>query len=147
MNERHGFFSSPGFYHFAADVVLVVHFAFVIFVLFGLIAIWAGGLFRWNWVRNIRFRLTHIAAIGIVVAESLGGVICPLTTWENKLRELAGGGGEYEGSFVQHWVHRLMFFEASPTTFTIIYVVFFLAVIASFWAVKPRWRKSVSGTP
>ncbi|MEY2407523.1 MAG: hypothetical protein QOF48_193 [Verrucomicrobiota bacterium] len=129
---------SLSFYDLLADLVLVVHFAFVLFVLLGLIAIWVGGLLRWSWVRHFWFRLAHVLAIGIVVAESVGGMVCPLTTWEDKLRRLAGGGEFYGGSFVQYWVHRLMFFEASRSTFTIIYVTFFTTVLASFWFVKPR---------
>jgi hypothetical protein len=123
---------------FLADIVLVVHFAFVLFVLLGLIAIWVGGLLRWSWVRNFWFRLSHVLAIGIVVAESVGGMVCPLTTLEKNLRYAATGGETYADSFMQHWIHQLMFFEASQATFTTIYVIFFAAVLASFWVVKPR---------
>ena len=136
------------FYGILADLVLVVHFAFVLFVLLGLLAIWTGRFLRWSWVRNFWFRLAHLLAIGIVVAESVGGVVCPLTTWEDKLRRLAGGGDHYAGSFLQHWVHRAMFFDCGESTFTIIYVVFFTAVLASFWVVKPRGpRRNAPGSP
>jgi len=74
-----------------------------------------------------------------VAAESLAGIVCPLTIWENNLRLLAEGGEPYEGSFVQHWLRRVMFFEASESTFTILYVLFFAAVALSVWLVKPRW--------
>jgi hypothetical protein len=77
--------------------------------------------------------------MAVVVVESLGGVVCPLTTWEAKLRVLAGGGGIYAGSFIQHWVHCLMFFDASERTFTSIYVAFFAVVVASVFLVRPRW--------
>jgi hypothetical protein len=43
------------------------------------------------------------------------------------------------GSFVQHWLHRAMFFEASESTFTIFYILFFAAVASSLWLVKPHW--------
>ena len=122
-----------------ADVILVIHFAFVAFVIVGLLAVWAGRFLRWAWVRNFWFRLAHVVAIGIVVGEAVGGVECPLTTWEAKLREQAGTTGVYEGTFLQHWVHRLMFFESSEATFTAIYLVFFALVVGSFWFVRPRW--------
>ena len=127
------------FYGLLADAVLVVHFAFVAFVVLGLLAVWAGRFLRWSWVRNFWFRLAHLLAIGIVVGEALGGVICPLTAWEARLRELAGATGDHQGSFIQYWVHRLMFFEASQGVFTGIYVLFFALVVASAWWVKPRW--------
>jgi len=133
--------TQAAFYRLLADVILVVHFAFVVFVVGGLVAVWAGRFLRWAWVRNAWFRLAHLLAIGIVAGEAVGGVICPLTTWEARLRETAGEMGVYQGSFIQHWVHRLMFFEASERTFTVIYVAFFALVLASFWWVKPCWPR------
>jgi hypothetical protein len=64
-----------------ADAVLIVHFLFVLFVVGGLLAIWAGALIGWVWVRNLRFRVAHLAAILFVMAESLVGIACPLTVW------------------------------------------------------------------
>jgi hypothetical protein len=129
----------PGVHSLLADLVLIVHFAFVAFVVVGLLLVWLGWACRWQFVRNLWFRLVHLLAIGVVAAESLAGMVCPLTTWENQLRLLAGGGQRYEGSFVQHWLHRLMFFEASERTFTVLYLLFFAAVALSFWFVRPRW--------
>jgi hypothetical protein len=128
-----------GVYSLLADLILILHFAFVVFVVAGLLLVWVGWRCRWRFVRNFWFRLAHLLAIGVVAAESLAGMVCPLTTWENNLRLLAGRGGNYEGSFVQHWLHRLMFFDASESTFTIFYVLFFAAVGLSLWLVKPRW--------
>lgn len=121
-----------------ADLVLVVHFAFVAFVLLGLILIWTGYFLRWEFVRNFWFRLAHLLAIAVVAAEALLNIVCPLTVWENQLRAL-GGSGQYEESFVEHWLHKLMFFHADKWVFTASYVAFFLAVALSFWVVKPRW--------
>jgi len=125
-------------YALLADLILILHFAFVAFVVAGLLVILVGWLCRWQFVRNFWFRLAHLLAIGVVAAESLAGFVCPLTIWENNLRLLAGGGQRYQGSFVQHWLHRLMFFEASESTFTILYILFFTAVALSLWLVKPR---------
>jgi hypothetical protein len=55
------------------------------------------------------------------------------------LRLLAGGQTQYAGSFIQHWVSRLIFFDLDERVFTIIYITFFLAVALSFWQVPPRW--------
>lgn len=118
--------------------MLLVHFAFVAFVVLGLIVILLGGIRRWRFVRNFYFRAAHLVAIGCVVMESVAGVTCPLTTWENDLRLMAGGD-QYAGSFVQHWIHRVMFFQASEATFTIIYIAFFLVVVLSFFLVRPAW--------
>ena len=126
-------------YTLLADLILILHFAFVAFVVVGLLAVWVGWLCRWRFIRNFWFRLAHLLAIGVVAAESLAGFVCPLTIWENNLRLLAGGGERYQGSFVQHWLHRVMFFEASESTFTVLYILFFATVALSLWLVKPRW--------
>lgn len=121
-----------------ADLVLVVHAAFVGFVVFGLLLIWLGHVRGWSFVRNFWFRLAHLAAIAVVAGESLAGFICPLTAWESRLRLLAGGEQRYAGSFVQHWLHKVMFFELPESVFTVAYVTFFLVVALSLWRVPPR---------
>ena len=75
----------------AADVVVVLHAAYVSFVIFGQLAILVGILCRWAWVRNVWFRWLHLLAISIVVIESLLGIVCPLTTLEDWLRVRAFG--------------------------------------------------------
>lgn len=138
---------SPRLMIWLADLVAVVHFAFVAFVVVGLALIWIGKWRRWDWVANFWFRLSHLACIGVVVAESAFGITCPLTLWENQLRLPAGQDGLHAGSFIQHWVHKLMFFDLPSAVFTAAYAAFFVAVLASFWFVKPRWprRKPAPG--
>lgn len=122
-----------------ADAVLVVHAAFVAFVVVGFVLIWIGRFRRWGFVRNFWFRATHLAAIGAVAAESVAGFVCPLTTWEDRLRLLAGAEQRYPGSFIQHWLHRVIFFDISERVFTIVYLAFLLLVALSLWLVRPRW--------
>jgi hypothetical protein len=120
-----------------ADVIVVFHATYVSFVVFGLAAILLGIALRWSWVRNIWFRSIHLLTIGIVVGESLAGVPCPLTVWEARLRKAAGQTG-YTGDFLGHWVHRLIFFRPHPWAFTLIYTLFGLAVLVTFFAAPPR---------
>ena len=63
-----------------ADAVLLLHFGIVVFVVGGLVVIVAGNLRGWRWVNRWWWRLVHLAAILVVVAESWFGVMCPLTT-------------------------------------------------------------------
>jgi uncharacterized protein DUF2784 len=116
-----------------ADLILIVHFAFVLFVVGGLGVIWAGALARWDWVRDLRFRVAHLAAILFVAAEALAGIWCPLTVWEDALR-----GRADEKSFVARWIHRAMFYDLPEWMFTIAYCAFAAAVIATWWWVRPR---------
>lgn len=127
------------FYLGLADLILVVHAGFVAFVIIGLLLIWIGWLRHWAFVRNFWFRVAHLTAIGVVAAESLAGFVCPLTKWEDRLRLLASGEHRYQESFVQHWLHQVMFFELGERVFTIFYIAFFLAVALSLLWVPPRW--------
>ena len=126
------------YYRFLADLVVVVHGAFIGFVLVGMLLILLGIALRWRWVRNFWFRTLHFLAIGVVVAQALLGVLCPLTTLEKHLRGQAGQA-TYPGSFVAHWVHELIFYEAPPRVFTISYCLFGAAVLATLLLAPPRW--------
>ena len=125
-------------YRIAANVIAVVHFAFVVFVVLGLLLILLGAVRRWNWVRNFWFRLAHLLAILFVVGQVWCGVSCPLTVWEKQLRVLAKQPS-YEGDFIATWVHRLMFFSAPTWVFTLAYTLFGLAVLATFLFARPNW--------
>jgi hypothetical protein len=72
------------FYSSLADVILVLHGLIVLFIVGALPLIWLGGLRKWSFVRAFSFRLTHLLLIGVVAAESIFGIICPLTTWEDQ---------------------------------------------------------------
>ena len=116
-----------------ADVVLVIHFAFVLFVVGGLFLIWVGAARSWRWVRNFWFRVAHLAAILFVAGESVAGMVCPLTAWEDALR-----GRSHESSFIQRWVDRILYYDFPEWVFIVAYLLFALAVVITFIRVKPE---------
>lgn len=124
-----------------ADMIVVIHAAYVSFVVLGLAVILAGIVFRWSWVRNVWFRGIHLTMIAIVVIEALAGIPCPLTVWESRLRERAGQVG-YAGDFLGYWAHQLIFYRAEPWVFTLLYTAFGLAVAAAFILAPPRWPEA-----
>ena len=120
-----------------ADAVLLVHFAFVAFIVGGLALIWIGAAWHWRWVRNFRFRLTHLCAIGFVAIETVIGMACPLTIWEATLR------GEVSGhlTFIERLVAPILFFDLPPWVFTALHLGFAVLVALTFWLVPPYARK------
>ncbi len=130
-----------GLYSLLADTILVIHFAFVVFVVFGFVLILLGLLARWSWVHNRKFRITHLAAIGVVVLQAWLGQLCPLTVWENELRHLAGQSG-YTETFVEHWLHEVLFYQAEPWIFATIYTGFGVLVVL-VWCLGGRGKKDV----
>ena len=82
----------------AADAVLVLHFAFVLFVVLG-------GLFVLRWPR---VAWLHVPAALWGALIEFGGWICPLTPLENSLRQRGGERG-YAGGFIDHYVTSLIY--------------------------------------
>jgi Protein of Unknown function (DUF2784) len=88
-------------YRLLADAVVVLHFAFVLFVVLG-------GLFALRWPRAAWIHLP--AAVWGAGIEFVGG-ICPLTPLEIRLRRLGGEAG-YTGGFVEHYILPVLYPEA-----------------------------------
>jgi hypothetical protein len=86
------------FYRLSAEVVLLLHFAFIVFVLFGAVL-----AVRWRWVIA-----THLPAAAWGCFVELTGRICPLTYAENYLRHRAGQSGYSEG-FIEHYLLSVIY--------------------------------------
>lgn len=118
-----------------ADSILVLHALFIMFVVLSLFLIMIGIFRQWHWIKNLWFRLIHLLAIGFVVVESWLGSICPLTEWESRLRKAAGGVG-YSDSFIEHWLHKVIFYDLPSWIFTMTYTVFG-AIVLLVWILAP----------
>lgn len=118
-----------------ADALLAVHFGIAVFIVAGLLAVWAGKVFHWKFIFNPAFRYLHLAAILFVALEALLGVACPLTVWEDMLR-----GTMRPESFVGRWVHGLLYYRAPEWVFTTAYVAWAAATLVTLVLVPPRRR-------
>ena len=124
-------------YLILADFVLMLHVAVVVFVVGGLVLVVVGNVRGcWHWVNALWFRLLHLAAIAVVVAQTWLGITCPLTTLESWLR-LQAGQSSYNAGFIEHWLGQLLFYDAPSWAFTLVYSVFGLLVAASWWTFPP----------
>ena len=130
----------PDAYRLLADAVLLVHFAVVLFVVGGLALVFIGNSRHWRWVNSLLFRVVHLGTVGIVVAQTWLGELCPLTELESWLRQQAGEAA-YSTSFIEHWVQRLLYYQAPFWVFTLVYTVFGMLVAAAWWYYPPT-RKS-----
>ena len=133
----------PSPYVLLADIIAIIHFGYVAFVVLGLFVVLLGGLLRWSFVRNFWFRAIHLLMISVVILQSLIGKECPLTVWERDLRIAAGQSNVSEEAFVVRLVHQLMFFDFPPIVFTVGYCLFGLAVLGSWWLYSPHfpWKE------
>jgi hypothetical protein len=85
-------------YRLLADGLVVVHAAFVGFVV-------VGGLLVLKWPR---VAFVHVPAVAWGVVVELAGWVCPLTPLENQARE-AGGGIAYKGDFIEHYLLPVLY--------------------------------------
>jgi hypothetical protein len=81
-----------------ADVVQLIHFAWIGFAIFGALTI-----FRWRWMIWIHPPVLIWSALVMVM-----GWLCPLTPIEVHFRELAGQQG-YEGGFIEHYIAAVIY--------------------------------------
>jgi hypothetical protein len=121
-----------------ANVVLIAHALFVAVVLFSVPLIVVGSWRRWEWVHNPWFRIIHLLMITYVAAESILGVMCPLTVWENGLRAKAGQRANSNADFIAQWLDWLLFYHFPPWIFTMGYATFGLMVLGLFYLVPLR---------
>ena len=92
-------------YRILADVVLLGHLGFILFVVLGGIAV------RWRrWMA-----IVHLPSAAYGAAIEHWGWICPLTPMENRLRALAGDRG-YTGGFVEHYLVPIVYPENLSAT-------------------------------
>jgi hypothetical protein len=124
----------PPVFSFLADLVLVTHLAFAVFVaLGGLLAL------RWSFVRWI-----HLPAAVWGAAIEFGGWICPLTPLENWLRVRAGRTA-YEGDFVARYVLPVLYPEGLARDAQLVLGLLVVVINAAvYWVVFRRASRSAS---
>jgi hypothetical protein len=122
-----------------ADLVLLLHALVVVFVVAALLLTVIGGYSHWRWVRNWWFRWIHLVAIAVIVAQSWLGLLCPLTTLEMWLRGQSGGG-QYDGSFMQYWLQRLLYYDVPEGWFVVAYSTFGLVVVIAWLRLPPQQK-------
>jgi len=132
---------SPSLAAGLADAILALHVGVVAFVVLGALAILVGGPLGWRRVRGFAFRATHLALMLVIALQAWMGQLCPLTTWEQALRNRAGQD-TYGESFIQHWLSRLIFFEAPWWAFVLAYTAFAGLVLACWWRWPPIRRRA-----
>ncbi len=125
---------------FLADAIVFIHFLYVSFCVLGEAVILLGGLLRWKWVRNIPFRIAHLAAVLLVAVEALLGATCPLTDWEYRLRSSAGQIYDADISFVARIIRRIIFYDLPSWVFTVMYIGFGALVLLTLFIVRPKKR-------
>jgi hypothetical protein len=115
-----------------ADLVLLTHLLFIVFVIFG-------GLMVLKW-HKVMWLHIPCALWGTLI--EFFGWICPLTYLENYLRQ-AGNGNSYEGSFIQHYLVPIIYPPGLTTGMQILFgiIVIVINLIIYYYVWRYRYDK------
>jgi len=132
-------------YKIFADTIIVVHFLFILFMLFGFFLTLYGIFFRHKFFDRWLFRLLHLLGIFYVVSLSILGKYCPLTILENELRLRYEVYSVYSGSFIVHYLEKLVYPDVNPLVIQIPTVFLAIFTIVVFIIKPPEKIKSIMG--
>ena len=120
-------------YRLLADLVVVVHFAFVVFVAVGGLLVWRRPALAW----------LHLPALAWAVAIIAIGFTCPLTPLEKYFRRL-GGEPVYPGGFVDHYIENVVYPQRlSPVLWVLVAAASVLGYAAALRRRRLRSRGAV----
>jgi hypothetical protein len=98
------------FYKVLADIVVLIHFLWILFLIFG-------GILG---TRNKIMKIFHVSGLGFAFVIQVAGWYCPLTDLEVWLRARHDPSVAYSGSFIVHYVEKLIYIEISQTVIIIL---------------------------
>jgi len=108
------------FYIIAADIVVFIHFLWILFLIFG--AVWGR---RYPWIKRI-----HIGGILFAVLIQIAGWYCPLTYLETWLRSMYDSSQSYEGTFIVYYIEKIVYIDLSPV---IVFIMTVFLALVSAW--------------
>ena len=119
-------------YRLLADAVLIIHMAFVLWVVLGCVVVW-----RWPWAARL-----HLPAVVWGAYIEFAGAICPLTTLEIEYRQRGGQAG-YSGGFIDHYITGCLYPEGLTRGMQVaLGLVLLTANAVIYWRVLRRVRNA-----
>ena len=120
-----------------ADLIAAAHIGYFIYVVGGCAAIVVGFTQRWGWIRNPWFRLSHLAAVYIVVFENVFNIACPLNTAEWRLRSTSQSALE-ASSGIGGVLDHLLFHTIPGHVLNVLYLALAIFLLVAIVLVPPR---------
>ena len=111
-----------------ADFVVLVHFLWIIFLIFGAIC----------GVSNKAMKIVHLSGLLFAILIQIFNWYCPLTYLELWLRSKHDPGLAYTGAFIVHYVEKLIYLELSPSLI-FIFTIFLCAFNGWLYHRKTKW--------
>jgi len=121
-----------------ADLLLLLHFAVVLFNVFGIVAIPLGGWLGWSFVRVFWWRALHLATLAVVALQAAAGRLCFLTIWHAALLQMTESRRSFAPG-IADFISGLIFWPLPLWAFVVIYVAVALFTLALWWLGPPRY--------
>lgn len=103
-------------YRILADTVVIFHFLWIVFLIIG--GFWGR--------RNIQIKFLHLSGLGYAIFVQSFNIYCPLTYIETWLRAKHNPSMSYEGSFIAHYLEKLIYIEISREIILLLTVILIL---------------------
>ncbi len=107
-----------------ADSILVVHFAWILFIVLALPTALL--------LKLARLRIIHTAALIFTVIMQATKTLCPLTIIEERLRRMGSETFSYDGSFIITWLRKLIYIEDLGISLLAVYIFTAIFLIFTF---------------
>ena len=119
------------FYKVLADIVVLVHFLWILFLIFGVF---------WG-VRCFAAKVAHIAGLAFALVLNAFGWYCPLTYLESWAHSMHDDADAYAGSFIIHYLEELIYIEEPRS---VLLALTLILVAFNAWYYLKRGRSSPS---
>jgi len=125
-------------YKIIADIVVLIHFIWILFMLAGFV-LTLGGFFWKGYFNRWVFRTVHLCGILFVAILTVLGEYCPLTILENNLMAKYDSQLTYPGSFIAHYVEKLVYPDVEPMIIIVPTITIGLITLI-IYIIKPPMR-------
>ena len=106
-------------YKLFASLTVIVHFLFIVFMIAGFLFNFYAVVFKKKLLNYFCIRILHLAGIITVFSLEALGKYCPLTLFENYLHFKARDSFAYEGSFIIHYLEKIIYPDVNPAVIII----------------------------
>ena len=131
------------FYKITADIIVIIHFIWIVFMLLGFF-LTLYGFFRKEFFDWWLFRTLHLSGILFVGISTLLQRFCPLTILENLSRAKYSPDNAYLGSFIIHYIEKLVYPEINQTLLSILTVLGAVFILVIFVIIPPKKIKNLT---
>ena len=122
-----------------AGALILVHFSLAAFITLGFFIIPIGHKLGWNWIKSRNLRILHLFLMGVITAETIVGLTCPLTVLENMFRDV-----DYSSSFMSYWIAQILYWDLPNHVFVTLYSLC-LWWVSILWKICPPIQKMSDG--